>query len=71
VALVRRAGLPVRPPPGLAPQAFLQLMGMDKKVRGGKLRLVLMKALGLAIVTDDFDAGQLRETLSAHCAAAA
>jgi 3-dehydroquinate synthase len=61
--LVARAGLPTAPPPGLAPERFLELMGHDKKVKEGKLRLVLLKGIGQAVVTADFDAGPLRETL--------
>jgi 3-dehydroquinate synthase len=63
VALVRRAGLPTAPPPDLAPERFLELMGHDKKVQAGRLRLVLLRALGRAVVTADFDAGALRATL--------
>ncbi|HUS25157.1 MAG TPA: 3-dehydroquinate synthase [Candidatus Binatia bacterium] len=71
VALVRRAGLPVQPPRTLTPDEFLDRMGLDKKVRGGRMRLVLLRSLGHAFVTGDFDPGQLRATLAAHCTAAA
>lgn len=65
--LVQRAGLPSRPPPGLEPETFLKLMGQDKKVQAGKLRLVLMKSLGQAIVTAGFDRAALQETLRDFC----
>jgi 3-dehydroquinate synthase len=38
-------------------------MGMDKKVLAGKLRLVLLKSLGEAIVTADVPASALTATL--------
>jgi 3-dehydroquinate synthase len=38
-------------------------MGMDKKVLAGKLRLVLLKSLGDAVVTGDFPLAALTETL--------
>jgi len=65
-ALVARAGLPTRPPKDLPPQRFLELMGHDKKVKAGKLRLVLLKALGQATITAEFEA-QLRATLEHFC----
>ncbi|HUR40337.1 MAG TPA: 3-dehydroquinate synthase [Verrucomicrobiae bacterium] len=64
-ALVERIGLPSKPPAGLAPARFLELMGHDKKVQDGKLRLVLLRAIGRAVVTADFDADALRATLAA------
>ncbi len=67
VALFTAAGLPVVPPPGLGIEDFLQLMSIDKKVVGGRLRLVLLEAIGRARVTDDFDPKLLRETLAAAC----
>ena len=65
--LILRAGLPARPPAGMGPAHFLDLMGQDKKVKAGKLRLVLMKSLGTAVVTSDFDTGKLNETLVHFC----
>ncbi|MCG3171440.1 MAG: 3-dehydroquinate synthase [Pseudomonadales bacterium] len=52
--LLLAAGLPVVPPSGLDPQEFLDLMAADKKVAAGRLRLVLLRALGEAVVTADF-----------------
>jgi 3-dehydroquinate synthase len=68
-ALVARAGLRTRPPAGLSPERFLQLMGHDKKVKDGKLRLVLLKGLGQATVATEFEP-QLHETLKHFCAGA-
>jgi 3-dehydroquinate synthase len=61
--LVARAGLPLRPPPDLDAGRFLQLMGHDKKVAAGRLRLVLLRGLGHAELCADFDPAQLRATL--------
>ncbi|MGD2083335.1 MAG: 3-dehydroquinate synthase [Chromatiales bacterium] len=62
-ALVARAGLPTRPPGSLTPERFLDLMAVDKKVLEGRLRLVLLRGIGHALVTDEFDHTVLRETL--------
>lgn len=64
-ALVNRAGLPTRPPSGFGSDRFLDLMAVDKKVRDGRLRLVLLRDIGEAVLTDDFDPGLLRATLEA------
>lgn len=61
--LLLRAGLPVDIPRGMGVDEFLNLMAVDKKVLDGQLRLVLMKALGDAVVTADFPAAVLRDVL--------
>jgi len=67
-ALVARAGLPTTPPAGMTPQDFRRLMAGDKKVAAGQLRLVLLKQLGEAVLTADFDDSKLAETLAHFCA---
>ncbi len=61
--MVERARLPVRPPAGLTTDRFLELMAVDKKVLGGRLRLVLLEGIGHAVLTDRFDGSLLRETI--------
>ncbi|QJD72410.1 3-dehydroquinate synthase [Marinobacterium sp. LSUCC0821] len=61
--LLRRANLPVRAPDDMSPERFIELMSLDKKVLDGRIRLVLLKQLGEAIVTDSADPDLLRETL--------
>lgn len=63
VRLIARARLPVAAPAELSAQRFLELMAVDKKVKAGKLRLVLLKAIGAAVLTGDFPAAKLIETL--------
>jgi 3-dehydroquinate synthase len=65
VQLLERMGLPVTAPRVGAARAR-ELMGMDKKVLGGKMRLVLMRRLGEAEVVGDYDADVLDATLHAH-----
>jgi 3-dehydroquinate synthase len=65
LSLVERAGLPVDPPSGLGTDRFLELMAVDKKVMEGRLRLVLLRRIGGAVVTDEFDPSALRATLDA------
>jgi 3-dehydroquinate synthase len=65
VALVKRAGLPSAPPVGMGAAEFTRFMALDKKVSAGKLKLVLLKSLGHAVVTADFDTQLLHEQLAA------
>lgn len=66
VARIRRllfaAKLPVVVP-NIGSDAFLSLMGQDKKVLDGQLRLVLLKKMGQAIITKEFDFQLLLQTL--------
>ncbi len=64
-ALLVAAELPVAVPQQLDLEQILVTMQVDKKVLNGRLRLVLPVALGQAIVTEDFDAQLLQETLAA------
>jgi 3-dehydroquinate synthase len=61
--LIARAGLPTTPPPELSADRLLELMAVDKKVLDGRLRLVLLRGIGTALVTDQFDPVHLRATL--------
>jgi len=67
--LIARGGLPVAPPPEMDADRFLELMAVDKKVIDGSLRLVLLRAIGEAVVTADFDPAALRATVTPSRAA--
>jgi 3-dehydroquinate synthase len=62
-ALLQRAQLPVAAP-DLGVDRYLELMGLDKKVEGGKLRLILLRRIGEAYLTADFPEQALREVLA-------
>jgi 3-dehydroquinate synthase len=66
VALVERAGLPVHLPAELDAGRFLELMAVDKKVQSGRLRLVLLRDIGDAYITADFDPDVLTRTIEAR-----
>ncbi|MBS0579390.1 MAG: 3-dehydroquinate synthase [Proteobacteria bacterium] len=68
--LVELAGLPTQVP-GVTPQDMLSHMRIDKKVLGGRLRLVLLRRLGAAFVTADYAPEALMRTLAQHCGAGA
>ena len=61
--IFEHANLPVDPP-DLGFERYLDLMGLDKKVSDGKINLVLQKAIGSSVITGDYDADLLKQTLS-------
>jgi len=65
-ALLQRAGLPVCPPPEMTAEDFLKLMAVDKKVMAGKIRFILLRGLGKAVIESAIDADVLRQTLEAN-----
>jgi 3-dehydroquinate synthase len=70
LSLLQRAGLPVAAP-RIGAARGLELMGMDKKVLAGRIRLVLLRRLGEGVVAGDYPAEALQTTLAAHFGAAA
>ncbi len=61
--LLTAAKLPLDAPK-LGAEKYLNLMQLDKKVADGKIRLVLQQAIGKSVITSDYDAEKLKETLS-------
>jgi 3-dehydroquinate synthase len=57
--------LPVAPPATMSPADFLGYMARDKKVVDGRLRLVLLDAIGQACVVDDVSERELIDLLEA------
>jgi 3-dehydroquinate synthase len=70
IELFKRAGLPTEAP-DLGVARYLDLMGMDKKVEHGRLRLVLLEQIGKAFCTSQFPQQALEEVLAGvpHAAA--
>jgi 3-dehydroquinate synthase len=65
--LVLRAGLPARAP-RIGVERTRELMALDKKVLAGQVRLVLLKRLGEAVVSADYDRAALAAVLEAEVA---
>jgi 3-dehydroquinate synthase len=64
-ALIARAGLPVAPPSSMTADQFLNLMSVDKKVQSGKIRFVLLRSIGNAVLESGIAPALLDETLTA------
>jgi 3-dehydroquinate synthase len=65
--LLTACALPIAPPAGMDADDFMRLMVRDKKVLDGQLRLVLMKNLGSAFVSDQFSVADLNTMLNKTC----
>ena len=66
VEIIKRTGLPVKPPSELTPERFKELMSVDKKVLDGHLRLVLPQGIGKSVITGNFNQNDLDATLNEY-----
>jgi len=67
-ALLARLGLRTEARGAVTPQAARAAMQLDKKVQGGRVRLVLLKGIGQAFVTADWPTDAFDDTLQEHLA---
>ncbi|MBF0160809.1 MAG: 3-dehydroquinate synthase [Magnetococcales bacterium] len=63
--LLARCGLPLQAP-AFPVDAYLEAMGRDKKVLDGALRLVLVQAIGQAVIRRDIPLESVRQTIQQH-----
>ena len=69
-ALMRDMHLPVAPPDDMSAADFLTYMARDKKVVDGRLRLILLRAIGEACIVDDVTELELTALLGGDAGAA-
>jgi 3-dehydroquinate synthase len=62
--LVARAGLPVEGP-ALAAERYLELMSVDKKASGGKLRFIVLETIGRAVLRGGLEEAWIRGAIEA------
>lgn len=63
--LEQNFSLPVIPPADITVEQYLDLMSSDKKAELGKIRFILLKSIGEAVIESDIDNQLLEATLSA------
>lgn len=66
--IVNIAELPTKIPDDLGAKRMLELMQGDKKVAAGRVRLVLMRQMGEAFLSTDYEDQLLQQTLEEFCA---
>ena len=62
-SLLEKANLPVKLPGSIKGKDLMETMAIDKKSRKGRMRLVLLKGIGEACVTSDYDHDTLLDVL--------
>ncbi len=63
-ALENEFGFSVIPPASISANKYMELMRSDKKVEQGKIKFILLKAIGSAVITQDVNEKALKETLT-------
>ncbi len=66
VSLFKRAGLPVQGP-RMGAARYMELMALDKKVAAGKMRLILLEAMGRGVVSADAPESEICAAIEACC----
>lgn len=64
--IIDSAQLPTRAPAQMDYASFMRYMSVDKKVEEGNIRLILLQAMGQAMISADYDPQLLKATLDAH-----
>jgi 3-dehydroquinate synthase len=64
IDLLEESALPVKSPSEMTLDNYMSAMAIDKKTLDGRIKLILLKALGEAIITSDYDHELLKQTLS-------
>lgn len=63
IRIFKAAGLPVLPPVQMQVEQYIELMGVDKKNVDGKIRVILLEAVGKASLPFSVDSDLLQQTL--------
>ncbi len=63
IKLLKESGLPIKAPKEMTIEKYMNAMSIDKKVDNGTINIVLLTALGKAVITADYSATQLETTL--------
>ena len=66
-ALLAKANLPIDIDGKMAHSDFVDAMSVDKKVIDGNIRLILLKALGDAFISDSYDSECLDQVIGEFC----
>jgi 3-dehydroquinate synthase len=63
ITLLKQTQLPVKPPKEMSVEQFIDLMTVDKKNIDGKIRLILLEAIGKATLPISVEQNMLEQTL--------
>jgi 3-dehydroquinate synthase len=63
--LLQHVNLPTSPPNDISPEQLLDVMQLDKKVIDGNLRLILLRSIGHATITEKVNRNEIRQAIAA------
>ncbi len=63
--LFTRASLPIRPPAAMSNEQLIDYMQRDKKVIDGRMRLILLEAIGRAMIAEHITLAQIASAITA------
>jgi len=66
LSIFKSAKLPTVPPTNMTTDQYVDLMAVDKKNVDGKIRLILLEAIGKALLPMNVDLAQLKATLDSY-----
>ncbi len=64
IDILEKSTLPIKSPPSMSADDYMNAMAVDKKTLDGTIKLVLLQALGRAIITADYETDLLSQTLN-------
>jgi 3-dehydroquinate synthase len=64
IDLLEKSALPVKSPPEMTVDKYMNAMAIDKKTLDGAIKLILLKALGEAVITSEYNSDLLQQTLT-------
>jgi len=64
ISLLEKTALPVKPPPEMTLDQYMNAMAIDKKTLNGTIKLVLLKKLGEAFVSAEYEPELFKQTLN-------
>jgi 3-dehydroquinate synthase len=64
IKIFQAANLPVTPPAEMSTEQYVDLMAVDKKNVDGKIRVILLEAIGKASLPVNVELAQLQDTLN-------
>lgn len=66
IAIFKAAHLPITPPAAMTTEHYVELMAVDKKNIDGKIRVILLEAVGRASLPVNVELTQLQATLNSY-----
>jgi 3-dehydroquinate synthase len=64
IELLEKSSLPIKSPPHMSADDYMKAMAIDKKTLDGTINLILLKSLGKAVISADYEKDLLNQTLT-------